>query len=156
MYWNKSKQIKPGFPGYRLMQHILLHRCTTCFGHTTIIKACSYIHICFMLWCFDLITTRHIQETKFISLILPVEHEAYMSVTASPDDGRMTETWSAAKKIIRCVRRYPGKPGLICFDLITTQQMQATNCISLILKLVVCILLRVPNQSSISLMLEYA
>jgi hypothetical protein len=30
---------------------------------------------------------------------------------------------------ICCVRRYLGKPGLICFDLITTQQMQATKCV---------------------------
>jgi hypothetical protein len=26
----------------------------------------------------------------------------------------------------------PGKPGLICFDLITTQRMEAAKCISLI------------------------
>jgi hypothetical protein len=34
----KSKQMKPDFPGYRLTQHILLSRCTTCFGHMTIMK----------------------------------------------------------------------------------------------------------------------
>jgi hypothetical protein len=43
------------------------------------------------------------------------------------NDGRMTETCSAATKKYMLRK----KPGLIRFDLITTQRMQATKCISL-------------------------
>jgi hypothetical protein len=46
----------------------------------------------------DNISDIHLVACIHISLILPVEHEAYMSVAAIPDDGRMTETCSAPTK----------------------------------------------------------